>query len=86
MTLTEIMKACGIENEHHRNENPDYSSEHLQITNDLIKYLALQVRQLKIHVVRLEDVIYHGMSDVHLVIKPRSELGDRPEREKPKNG
>jgi len=48
MTLTEIMKACEIENEHHRNGNPDYSSEHLQITNDLVKELALHVKQLRL--------------------------------------
>ena len=49
MTLTEIMKACEVENELHRDKNdwahPDYASEHLQVTNDLIEELALHVKQ-----------------------------------------
>ena len=52
MTLTEIMKTCEVENELHRDKDtwadPDFSSERLQVTNDLIKELALHVKQLRL--------------------------------------
>ena len=51
MTLTEIMKACEAENECHRrmlSAAPDYYKEHLQVTNDLVKKLALHVKQLRL--------------------------------------
>lgn len=76
MTLTEIMQACETESECHRrmlSAEPDYYKEHLQVTNDLIKELALHVKQMKVHVCGLEDVICHGKSIVSLTIKPRSD-------------
>lgn len=76
LTLSEIVKVCVAESECHRrmlSAAPDYYKEHLRVTTDLIKALALHVKQMKIHVCGLEDVIYHGKSTVSLTIKPRTD-------------
>ncbi len=60
MTLTEIMKACEVENETLKGEahwpvSSSFLFNRIQVTNDLIKQLALHVKQLKLNVEVLED-------------------------------